>query len=71
MQLIPLMHFKILSHSIKTLNIMALNRKITDKIKAKAAGDDFLKNKIISLLSRVDEGKQPKRIIEEIIKEIK
>lgn len=50
---------------------MALNRKITDKIKAKAAGDDFLKNKMISLLSRVDEGKQPKRIIEEIIKEIK
>ena len=50
---------------------MALNQKIIKKIKEKAADDDFLRNKMISLLSRVDEGKQPKRIIEDIIKEIK
>ncbi len=50
---------------------MALNQKITKKIKGKTSGDSFLKNKLISLLSRVDEGKQPKREIEKIIKEIK
>ena len=50
---------------------MALNQKIIKIIKEKAADDDFLRNKMISLLSRVDEGKQPKRIIEDIIKEIK
>lgn len=50
---------------------MALNKKITDKIKQKAADNEFLKRNIILLLSRVDEGKQPKRIIEKIIKEIK
>lgn len=50
---------------------MALNHKITKKIKEKAGSDDFLKNKMISLLSRVDEGKQPKREIEKIINEIK
>ena len=49
---------------------MALNQKITKKIKEKA-NDDFLKNKMISLLSRIDEGKQPKREIEKIINEIK
>ncbi len=50
---------------------MALNQKITKKIKEKASGDNFLKNKLISLLYRIDEGKQPKREIEKIIKEIK
>jgi hypothetical protein len=50
---------------------MALNQKIITKIKEKAGNDDFLKNKMISLLSRVDEGKQPKREIDKIIKEIK
>ena len=50
---------------------MALNQKIIKIIKEKAADDDILSNKMISLLSRVDEGKQPKRIIEDIIKEIK
>lgn len=43
---------------------MALNQKITKKIKEKSANDDFLRNKLIYLLSRVDEGKQPKREIE-------
>lgn len=50
---------------------MALNQKIITKIKEKAGNDDFLKNKMISLLSRVDEGKQPKREIDKIIKVIK
>lgn len=50
---------------------MALNQKITKKIKEKASGDSFLKNKLIALLSKVDEGRQPKREIEKIIKEIK
>ena len=50
---------------------MALNQKITRKIKEKAGSDDFLKNKMIYLLSRVDEGRQPKREIEKVINEIK
>lgn len=50
---------------------MALNQKIIKKIKEKANGNDFLKNKLISLLSRVDEGRQPKREIDKIINEIK
>ena len=50
---------------------MALNQKIIKKIKEKATGDDFLKKKMLSLLSKVDEGKQPKREIEKIIKDIK
>lgn len=49
---------------------MALNQKITDKIKQKA-DDAFLRKNLLLLLSRVDEGKQPKRVIESIIKEIK
>lgn len=50
---------------------MALNQKITKKIKEKTVGNDFLKKKIIELLSNVDEGKQPKKVIDKIISEIK
>lgn len=50
---------------------MALNRKITSKIKEKAVDDAFLRDNMIQLLSKVDEGKQPKRVIENIIGKIK
>lgn len=50
---------------------MALNKKIVSKIKDKASGDDFLKKNMILLLTRVDDGKQPKREIEKILHEIK
>lgn len=50
---------------------MALNQKITEKVKVKAKDDVFLKQNLISLLSRVEEGRQPKRTIDEIIKKIK
>jgi len=50
---------------------MALNQKITKKIKEKAANDDFLRKNMIMLLSKVDEGKQPKRLIETILNEIR
>jgi len=49
---------------------MALSQKITEKIKQKA-DDAFLKKNLLLLLTRVDEGKQPKRVIEGIINEIK
>lgn len=50
---------------------MALNQKITSKIKEKAGSDDFLRKNLIKLLTRVDEGRQAKRTIEDIMKEIK
>lgn len=50
---------------------MALSKKITDKIKSKSGEDDFLKRNLLLLLTRVDEGKQPKREIERVISEIK
>lgn len=50
---------------------MALNKKIVSKIKETAAEDDFLKKNMILLLTRVDDGKQPKREIEKILKDIK
>lgn len=49
---------------------MALNPKITDKIRKKA-DDAFLKRNLLLLLNKVDEGRQPKRVIEGIIREIK
>lgn len=50
---------------------MALNKKITDKIKQKAADNDFMRANMIYLLSQVDEGKQPKRVIETVLNGIK
>ncbi len=50
---------------------MALSKKITEKIKVKSEGNDFLKTNLLLLLTRVDDGRQPKREIERIISEIK
>lgn len=50
---------------------MALSTKITEKIKTQSGDDSFLKKNLLLLLTRVDEGKQPKREIERIISEIK
>ena len=50
---------------------MALSTKITEKIKTQSSDDSFLKKNLLLLLTRVDEGKQPKREIERIISEIK
>lgn len=50
---------------------MALNKKIVEKIKAKTEGEPFLKRHLPSLLARIEEGRQPRREIEKIIKEIK
>ena len=50
---------------------MALNKKIVTKIKEKTADEPFLRQQLPALLSRIEGGRQPKREIEKIIKEIK
>ena len=50
---------------------MALNRKIVEKVKKKAGDDAFLRTQLPSLLSKVEDGHQPKREIEKIINLIK
>lgn len=46
---------------------MALNPKIVDKVKAKITSDDQMRQELLDLLSKVEEGRQPKRLIEKII----
>ena len=50
---------------------MALNKKIVQKIKEKADGDSFIKLQLPSLLSYIEQGKQPRREIEKVINLIK
>lgn len=50
---------------------MALNKKIIEKVRAKSAGDTFVKSYLPSLLARIEEGKQPRREIEKVINQIK
>lgn len=50
---------------------MALNKKIVTKIKEKTADEQFLKLHLPALLSRIESGRQPKRELENIMREIK
>ncbi|MBQ0143135.1 MAG: hypothetical protein KBT06_10160 [Prevotellaceae bacterium] len=50
---------------------MAINPKIVRKIKSKTSDNSEKRRLLISFLSRVEEGKQPKREIDKIMKEIK
>lgn len=50
---------------------MAINPKIVKKIKEKTSEDSFMKTNIIRLLSKIEEGRQPKREIDKIINDIK
>lgn len=49
---------------------MAINKKILNKISEKASSDIAMQRNIESVLSGIEEGKQPKRMIEKIIKQI-
>ena len=50
---------------------MALNKKIVEKVKAKADGDSVIRTYLPSLLSQIEQGRQPKREIEKVINLIK
>lgn len=50
---------------------MALNKKIVEKVKEKANGDSFIRTYLPSLLSYIEQGKQPKREIEKVINQIR
>lgn len=50
---------------------MAINPKIIKKVKSLSGEDALLNRSIPNLLARIEEGKQPKREIEKILKEIK
>ena len=45
---------------------MALNQKIVEKIKENADSDKF-QAELLGLLSQIEEGKQPKRVIDKIM----
>jgi len=49
---------------------MAINKKIIDKLKEKLDNNNQVLKELTGLLSGVEEGKQPKRIIEKIIPKI-
>ncbi len=46
---------------------MALNKSIVDKIKQKTENNDKLRTDLLNLLGKVEEGKQPKRVIDTIM----
>lgn len=46
---------------------MALNPKIVEKIKSKTRGEDLIQEELLYLLGQVEEGKQPKRVIEKVM----
>lgn len=50
---------------------MAINSRISDKIKELVPDNKFLRNKLIIVLNRADEGKQVAREIKKIMAEIK
>lgn len=50
---------------------MAINEKIIKRIKAKTADDTTKRRLLTSFLARVEEGKQPKRVIAQIMEELK
>ncbi len=50
---------------------MAINTRISDKIKQLEPDNKFLTKKLISILNRAEEGKQLSREIKKIMDEIK
>lgn len=50
---------------------MAINQKIVKKIKEKTTEDPIKKRMILNFLTRVEEGRQPKREIDKIMNELK
>lgn len=52
-------------------NNMAINSRISEKIKELVTDDKFLRSKLISILNRADEGKQVAREIKKVMAEIK
>ena len=50
---------------------MALNKKIVTKVKEKTSDDSTFRQHLLLLLTRIENGNQPKREIEKIIKEIR
>lgn len=49
---------------------MAINKRISDKIKELEPENKFLRNKLISILNRAEEGKQVTREIRKFMQEI-
>ena len=50
---------------------MALNKKIVTKVKEKTSDDSVFGKQLQLLLTRIENGNQPKREIEKILKEIR
>lgn len=50
---------------------MAINAKIVQKIKSKTTDDSVKKRLLTQLLARIEEGRQPKRVIDNIMNELK
>jgi len=50
---------------------MAINEKIIKRIKAKTENDPTKRRLLTSYLARVEEGKQPKKVINKIMDELK
>lgn len=50
---------------------MAINEKIIKRIKAKTEDDTTKRRLLTSFLARVEEGKQPKKLIAKIMDELK
>lgn len=50
---------------------MAINKRISDKIKELEPENKFLRSKLISILNRAEEGKQVTREIKKLMSEIK
>ena len=50
---------------------MAINNRISDKIKELEPDNKFLRNKLISILNHAEEGKQVTREIKKLMNEIK
>lgn len=46
---------------------MALSSQIATKIKDKTQDDSYLKQSLLQVLSRMEDGKQAKRAIEEVV----
>ena len=49
---------------------MSINKKIIDKLKERIGDNQQVMKELTGLLSSVEEGKQPKRIIEKILPKI-
>lgn len=50
---------------------MAINVKIVQKIKSKTTDDSKQRRLLTQFLARIEEGRQPKRVIDNIMNELK